>query len=70
MTPVNGEFDQMLRRELYAAVESIEPGEGGLERIRQRTHAPWLVRQISLMLTECVDLARLIGIRLEPAVTG
>ena len=70
MTPVNGDFDQLLRRALHAEVDSIEPAEGGLERIRQRTHAPWLVRQASLMLTECVDLARLIGIRLEPGFTG
>jgi hypothetical protein len=70
MTPVNGELDQMLRRALHAEVDSIEPAEGGLERIRRRTHAPWLVRQASLMLTECVDLARLIAIRLEPGFTG
>jgi hypothetical protein len=70
MTPVNGDFDQMLRRALHAEVDSIEPGERGLDRIRQRTHAPWLVRQTSLMLTECVDLTRLIGIRLEPGFTG
>jgi hypothetical protein len=70
MTPVNGELDQMLRRALHAEVESLEPDEAGLERIRRRTHAPWLVRQASLMLTECVDLARLIVIRLEPTVTG
>ena len=70
MTPVNGELDQMLRRALHAEADSIEPGEGGLDRIRRRTHAPWLVRQASLMLTECVDLARLIVIRLEPTFTG
>jgi hypothetical protein len=70
MTPVNGEIDQILRRALHAEVDSIEPADGGLERIRRRTHAPWLLRQASLMLTECIDLARLIGIRLEPAVTG
>lgn len=70
MTPVNGELDQMLRRALHAEVDSIEPGEGGLDRIRRRTHAPWLVRQAALMLTECADLARLIVIRLEPAFTG
>ena len=69
MTPVNGDIDQILRSALHAEVDSIEPGDG-LERIRRRTHAPWLVRQASLMLTECVDLARLIGIRLEPAITG
>jgi len=70
MTPVNGELDQMLRRALHAEVESIEPDEAGLERIRRRTHAPWLVRQASLMLTECVDLIRLIVIRFEPTLTG
>jgi hypothetical protein len=70
MTPVNGDFDQILRRALHAEVDSIEPDQGGLDRIRRRTHAPWLVRQTSLMLTECVDLTRLIGIRLEPGFTG
>jgi hypothetical protein len=70
MTPVNGDIDQILRRALHAEVDSIEPANGGLERIRRRTHAPWLVRQASLMLTECIDLARLIGIRLEPGFTG
>jgi hypothetical protein len=65
MTPVNGDFDLMLRHALHAEVDSLEPAAGGLERIRQRTRAPWLVRQASLMLTECVDLGRLIGIRLQ-----
>jgi hypothetical protein len=69
MTPVNGDIDQILRSALHAEVDSIEPGDG-LERIRRRTHAPWLVRQASLMLTECVDLAQLIVIRLEPAITS
>jgi hypothetical protein len=70
MTPVNGNFDQMLRSALRTEVDAIEPAEGGLDRIRRRTHAPWLVRQASLMLTECADLVRLIGIRLEPGLTG
>jgi hypothetical protein len=65
MTPVNEAFDLMLRHALHAEVDSLEPAAGGLERIRQRTRAPWLVRQASLMLTECVDLGRLIGIRLQ-----
>jgi hypothetical protein len=65
MTPVNEDFDLMLRHALHAEVDSLEPAAGGLERIRQRTRAPWLVRQASLMLTECVDLGRLIGIRLQ-----
>ena len=42
----------------------------GLERIRPADAAPWLVRQTSLMLTECADLARLIVIRLEPTFTS
>ena len=66
MTPVDRDFDQMLRRALHAEVDSIEPADGGLDRIRQRMRAPWLVRQTSLMLTESADLVRLIGIRLEP----
>jgi hypothetical protein len=70
MTPVNGNFDEMLRRALHAEVDFIEPADGGLDRIRRRTHAPWLGRHASLMLTECVDLVRLIGIRLEPSFTG
>ena len=70
MTPVNGDFDLMLRDALHAEVDSLEPAAGGLERIRQRTRAPWLLRQASLMLTECVDLARLIGIRLELRLTS
>ena len=70
MTPVNGNFDQMLRSALHTEVDPVEPSEGGLDRIRLRTHAPWLVRQAALMLTECADLVRLIGIRLEPGYTG
>jgi len=70
MTPVDRDIDQMLRRALHAEVDSIEPADGGLDRIRQRMRAPWLVRQASLMLTESVDLVRLIGIRLEPKFSG
>jgi hypothetical protein len=70
MTPATRDFDDLLRRALHAEVDSIEPADGGLDRIRRRTSAPWLVRQISLMLIECVDLVRLIGIRLEPWFTA
>jgi hypothetical protein len=70
MMPVNGDVDLMLRDALHAEVDSLEPAAGGLERIRQRTRAPWLLRQASLMLTECVDLARLIWIRLELRLTS
>jgi hypothetical protein len=70
MTPVNGDFDDMLRRALHAEADSIEPADGGLEQIRRRISAPWLVRQVSLMITDCVDLVRLIAIRLEPTVSS
>ncbi len=70
LTTVNGDFDELLRRALRAEADSIEPAAGGLERIRHRISAPWLVRQMSLMLTDCVDLVRLIGIRLEPGLTS
>ena len=70
LTTVNGDFDELLRRALHAEADSIEPAAGGLERIRHRISAPWLVRQMSLMLTDCVDLVRLIGIRLEPGLTS
>lgn len=68
MTPVDREFDEMLRRALHAAADRIEPADGGLERIRRRLDEPWLRRQASLMLTECADLGQLIAIWLEPAV--
>jgi hypothetical protein len=69
MTPVNRDFDDMLRRALHAAADRIEPADDGLERIRRRLNEPWLGRQVSLMLTECADLGQLIVIRLEPAFT-
>lgn len=68
-TPVDGDFEDSLRRGLHAAVESIEPAQDGLTRILRRLTAPWLVRQASLLVTDWEDLARLITIWLEPAVT-
>ncbi|HEY6279609.1 MAG TPA: hypothetical protein VIX86_25135 [Streptosporangiaceae bacterium] len=69
MTPLNGDFDDILRRALHAEVESVEPAANGLERILHRTREPWLLRQLSLMLTECADLFWLIVIRAEPGVS-
>jgi hypothetical protein len=66
MTSVNGDFDERLRRALHAEVDSVEPATDGLERILYRARQPWLLRQVSLMLTECADLFWLIVIRLEP----
>jgi hypothetical protein len=69
MTPVDHEFGDILRIALHTAADSVEPADDGLDRIRHRMRRPWLIRQASLMLTECADLVRLIGIRLEPAFT-
>ncbi|HEV3289748.1 MAG TPA: hypothetical protein VG123_12205 [Streptosporangiaceae bacterium] len=66
MTPLNGDFDSLLRRALHAEADSVEPATDGLERILHRTREPWLLRQLSLMLTECADLFWLVVIRLEP----
>lgn len=69
MTPVDQDFGDILRRALHTAADSVEPADDGLDRIRGRMRQPWLVRQGPLMLNDCVDLIRLIGIRLEPAFT-
>lgn len=69
MTPVDHEFGDILRRALHTAADSVEPADDGLDRIRHRMRRPWLVRQGPLMLNDCIDLIRLIGIRAEPAYT-
>jgi hypothetical protein len=69
MTSLNGDFDSRLRRALHAEVDTVEPATDGLERILRRTCQPWLLRQLSLMLTECADLFWIIAIRLEPGAS-
>ncbi len=69
MISLNGDFDDLLRQALHAEVEPLEPAADGLERILHRTREPWLLRQLSLMLTECADLFWLVAIRLEPGVS-
>ena len=55
MTPVNGDFDQMLRRALHAEVDSIEPDEGGKDVF---VHATALeaagIRGLDMWLTSTV----------------
>lgn len=63
------DLDDVLRRALHAAVDQIEPVDDGLTRILHRLTAPWVMRYVSLLVTDCVDLARLITIWLEPAYT-
>jgi hypothetical protein len=69
MTPVDHDLDDILRRALHAAADSIEPADDALMRIRHRMREPWLARQASLVRNDCVDLVQLIAIRLEPAAT-
>jgi hypothetical protein len=69
MTSLNGDFDNRLRRALHAEVDTVEPAADGLERILHRTREPWLLRQLSLMLTECADLFWIIVIRLQPGTS-
>lgn len=64
------ELDEILRRALHAAVDSVEPAGDGLQRIRHKLDKPRWQLQLHLWLTECADLARLVGIRLAPAASA
>jgi hypothetical protein len=64
------DLDDVLRRALHAAADPIEPAGDGLTRIVNRLSTPSAMRQVILLVTDCVDLARLITIWLEPAFTG
>jgi hypothetical protein len=62
----NDDFEVVLRRALQQAADRVEANEDGLTRIFRRLAAPWLVRQVSLLLTDCVDLFELTTIWLQP----
>jgi len=64
--PGEGDFEDLLRRALRSAADGIEPAGDGLTQIFRRVAAPWPVRQVSLLATDCVDLLRLITIWLQP----
>jgi hypothetical protein len=68
--PAPRDLDDVLRRALHAAVDPVEPVGDGLTRILHRLTTPSAMRQVTLLVTDCVDLARLITIWLEPAFTG
>ena len=63
--PTDG-FEEALRRALQQAADCVEANEDGLTRIFRRLAAPWLVRQVSLLDTDCVDLFELTTIWLQP----
>jgi hypothetical protein len=69
-TQVGRDLDDVLRQALHAVVDTIEPADDGLTRIMHRLTTPPAVRQVELLVTDCIDLARLITIWLEPAFTG
>jgi hypothetical protein len=69
-TQARRDLEDVLRRALHAAVDTIEPADDGLTRIMHRLTAPSLARRTALLVTDCVDLARLITTWLEPAFTG
>ena len=62
----NDGFEESLRRALRQAADCVEANEDGLARIFRRLAGPWLVRQVSLLVTDCVDLFELTTIWLQP----
>ena len=66
-TQARRDLEDVLRQALHAAVDTIEPADDGLTRIVQRLTALSVARRAALLVTDCVDLARLITIWLEPA---
>jgi hypothetical protein len=63
------DFDEVLRQALHTVADAIEPADDGLTRIMHRLNTPSAVRHVALLVTDCVDLARLVTIWLEPAFT-
>jgi hypothetical protein len=68
--PGEVDFEEVLRRALHSAANNLEPTGDGLTQIFRRVAAPWLVRQVWLLATDCVDLLRLITIWLQPMVAS
>jgi hypothetical protein len=69
-TQARCDFDDVLRHALHAAADAIEPADDGLTRIMRRLTTPSAVRQVALLVTDCIDLSQLITIWLEPAFMG
>ena len=69
-TQARRDLEDVLRRALHTAVDTIEPADDGLTRIMHRVSTAPVARRAVLLVTDCVDLARLITIRFEPAFAG
>jgi hypothetical protein len=67
---VGRDFDDVLRQALHTVADAIEPADDGLTRIMHRLTMPLAVRQVAQLVTDCIDLAQLITIWLEPAFTA
>jgi hypothetical protein len=68
-TEARRDLEDVLRWALHAVADAIEPADDGLTRIMRRLTTPSAVRKVTLLVTDCADLARLITIWLEPAFT-
>jgi hypothetical protein len=69
-TQAGRDVDDVLRQTLHTVADAIEPADDGLTRIMHRLTMPSAVRQVALLVTDCIDLAQLITIWLAPAFTA
>lgn len=68
MTTLDREYEDVMRRALVAAAESIEPAGDGLQRIRHRLNSPRSVSSLAAGFTEWLRLSGIrFFVRLEPA---
>jgi hypothetical protein len=68
MTTLDREYEDVVRRALIAAAESIEPAGDGLQRIRHRLSSPRSMTSVAASFTEWLRLSGIrLSVRLEPA---
>jgi hypothetical protein len=68
MTTLDREYEDIVRRALIAAAESIEPAGDGLQRIRHRLSSPRSMNSVAASFTEWLRLSWIrFSVRLEPA---
>ena len=68
MTTLDREYEDVVRRALIAAAESIEPAGDGLQRIRHRLSSPRSMTSLTASFTEWLRLSGIrFAVRLEPA---
>ena len=57
MSQHDRDFEDLLRRALYSAADSVEPSQDGLERIRARLTTPYPL-PVAWMMAVCSQVAR------------